>query len=111
MVLAGDAAHPTLPRSCWHILSDNGSDDVSHANVYLDVGQRAAQGMEDGLALPITLCGASTAEEVEERLRLYEALRRNRASAVQILGNVGQDEVNLVKNNLLQYIPEDKIPS
>jgi salicylate hydroxylase len=67
--------------------------------------------MEDGLALPITLCGASTAEEVEERLRLYEALRRNRASAVQILGNVGQDEVNLVKNNLLQYIPEDKIPS
>jgi hypothetical protein len=50
--------------------------------VYLDIGQRAVQGIEDGLALPITLYGASTAEGVEERLRLYEALRRNRASAV-----------------------------
>jgi salicylate hydroxylase len=67
--------------------------------------------MEDGLALSITLCGASTAEEVEERLRLYDPLRRTRASAIQILCNVGQDEVNLMKNNLLQYIPEDKIPS
>ena len=111
MALAGDAAHPTLPRSYWHLLSSNALDGVFCTKFYLDVGQGAAQGMEDGVALGITLYGASTPEEAEERLRLYERLRYDRASAVQILSNVGQDEVHLVKDRLLQYLPEAKIPS
>jgi len=66
--------------------------------------------MEDGLVLGIVLYGASTPEEIDERLGLYEEIRRNRASAIQILSNVGQDQSHLVRDELLRFIPEDSIP-
>lgn len=91
MALAGDAAHPMLPHQ----------------------GQGGAQGLEDGLVLGMVLHGASrdTAGDIEERLAVYDAVRRNRASVVQILSNVGQDQCHLVREELSKYLPEDKIPS
>lgn len=75
-----------------------------------DQAQGAAQGIEDGVALGALLKGASP-EDVEERLRLYEKVRRNRASIIQILSNVGQDQWQLVEEELEGYLNKDEIPS
>ncbi|KAK3694143.1 FAD binding domain-containing protein [Podospora appendiculata] len=89
LVLAGDAAHPMLPHQ----------------------GQGGAQGLEDGCVLGIVLAGASTPAEVEKRLDLYEKTRRNRASVIQILSNVGADQSHLVFDELRAYMDEKDIPT
>ncbi|KJZ75162.1 hypothetical protein HIM_05356 [Hirsutella minnesotensis 3608] len=89
MALAGDSAHPMLPHQ----------------------GQGGAQGLEDGLALGITLHGARGAKEIERRLEIYSRVRRHRASVIQILSNVGQDQIGLVRDELRQYLKDDEIPS
>ncbi|KAK3933434.1 hypothetical protein QBC46DRAFT_230201, partial [Diplogelasinospora grovesii] len=50
-------------------------------------------------------------DEVEKRLGLYEKIRRNRASAIQILSNVGQGQPHLVYEELKQYLREADIPT
>lgn len=77
----------------------------------IDQGQGGAQGLEDGLVLGIVLSKASTPEDIEAGLRVYNQVRRNRASVVQILSNVGQDQTQLVREELLQFLPEEKLPS
>ncbi|POR39508.1 3-hydroxybenzoate 6-hydroxylase 1 [Tolypocladium paradoxum] len=89
MTLAGDSAHPMLPHQ----------------------GQGGAQGLEDGLALGVALHGASTPEEIEKRLNVYGRVRYNRASAIQILSNVGLDQSELVRDELRQYLADDEIPT
>ncbi|KAF6826677.1 putative salicylate hydroxylase [Colletotrichum plurivorum] len=88
LVLAGDAAHPMLPHQ----------------------GQGGAMGIEDGAALGIVLANVTNRSQIEERLELYKNLRRNRASAIQILSNVGLDQSHLVKNDLLEFLNEEDIP-
>lgn len=66
--------------------------------------------MEDGITLGIVMHGASTPAEIETRLDIYQQIRRNRASVTQILSNVGQDQVDLIRDELLKYITEDEIP-
>lgn len=73
----------------------------------LDQGQGGAQGIEDGLALGIALCGA-TADEVKDRLEIYENVRRKRASAIQILSNAGVDQIQYIAKEILQYT--DSVP-
>ncbi|KAF6819226.1 salicylate hydroxylase [Colletotrichum musicola] len=87
MALAGDAAHPMLPHQ----------------------GQGGAQGIEDGVALGIALASAE-AKDVEARLRVYEDIRRNRASVMQIFSNAGQEEPELIREEASKYIPVDKVP-
>ncbi|KAK3492751.1 uncharacterized protein B0T23DRAFT_380383 [Neurospora hispaniola] len=73
LVLVGDAAHPMLPHH----------------------GQGGAQAIEDGLVLGLCLgdlSSTSSPEELERRLHVYEKIRRNRASAIQVMSNVGFDE-------------------
>ncbi|KAK4170504.1 putative salicylate hydroxylase [Cladorrhinum sp. PSN259] len=89
LVLAGDAAHPMLPHQ----------------------GQGGAQGIEDGCALGIALHGVCSSEEIPQRLALYEKIRRNRAAAIQILSNVGQDQTHLISEELTKYFPEGQVPS
>jgi salicylate hydroxylase len=62
IALMGDAAHPMVPH----------------------VGQGAGQSIEDGFTLAVLLEGC-TAGEVPNRLKLYEALRRERTGKVQAL--------------------------
>jgi salicylate hydroxylase len=73
-------------------------------------GQGGAQGLEDGVVMGIVMSGAQTAEDIEARLALFEKIRRSRASSIQIMSNVGQDQNHLVKKELLEFIPEEKIP-
>ncbi|KHN94840.1 Aromatic-ring hydroxylase-like protein [Metarhizium album ARSEF 1941] len=88
LTLAGDAAHPMLPLQ----------------------GQGAAQGLEDGLALGIILCGAKMPSDIERRLEIYYATRHRRTSVIQILSNVSSDQTSLVSDELRHYMREDEIP-
>ncbi|KJZ69560.1 hypothetical protein HIM_11053 [Hirsutella minnesotensis 3608] len=89
MALAGDSAHPMLPHQ----------------------GQGGAQGIEDGLALGIVMHGATTPAEIEKRLDVYDKVRRNRASVIQVLSNVGQDQSKHVREELLHYMSDKKLPT
>jgi 2-polyprenyl-6-methoxyphenol hydroxylase-like FAD-dependent oxidoreductase len=62
ITLMGDAAHPMVPH----------------------IGQGAGQSIEDGFTLAVLLEGCA-AGEVTDRLKLYEAIRRERTSKVQAL--------------------------
>ena len=67
--------------------------------------------MEDGAALGIVLQGVTNPEEIEERLELYQRIRRTRASVIQVLSNVGADQCHLVYDDLKEFLPEENIPS
>lgn len=62
LALLGDAAHPMLPH----------------------LGQGANQAIEDGTALAVLLQGLDKNAPIEDVLQRYEALRRPRASMVQL---------------------------
>ncbi|KAI6353923.1 hypothetical protein MCOR25_008836 [Pyricularia grisea] len=87
MVMVGDASHPMLPFQ----------------------GQGGAQAVEDGVALGISMAGA-TPETVGERLVAFDSVRRNRASALQILSNVGQDEALKVRAEAGRFVPIETVP-
>ncbi|KAK3693245.1 hypothetical protein B0T22DRAFT_35934 [Podospora appendiculata] len=86
-VLAGDAAHPMLPH---------------HA-------QGGAQGMEDGLALGLVLHGVTEVSQIEARLELFEKIRRNRASAIQVMSNFGFEEK--MPDELPEFLEGQPVPA
>jgi salicylate hydroxylase len=65
--------------------------------------------MEDGLALGLVLHGATDASQIEERLAIYENIRRNRAASIQILSNFGYDEA--VPDELVDFLEGRLVPS
>ncbi|KAJ3491338.1 hypothetical protein NLG97_g5607 [Lecanicillium saksenae] len=73
--------------------------------------QGSAQALEDGLALGIVMCGASSRDDVEKRLEIYGNVRRARTSVIQILSHAGQDQARLIHEELRKYLPEDEIPT
>lgn len=75
-----------------------------------DQGQGGAQGIEDSVALGLVFSGA-TKQDVESRLEIYEQIRRNRASLMQVFSNAGQDEPELIHKEASQYIPLEEVPS
>ncbi|KAL4865954.1 hypothetical protein BDV12DRAFT_210776 [Aspergillus spectabilis] len=88
LVLIGDAAHPMLPHQ----------------------GQGGAQAIEDAGALyraftdiPLNL----TQDEISRRLAVFENIRVNRASAMQIFSNAGQEEPWKIRELAKPYMPED----
>ncbi|KAF2083822.1 FAD-binding domain-containing protein [Saccharata proteae CBS 121410] len=74
LCLLGDAAHPFLPHQ----------------------GQGAGQAIEDAAALAVVLPLGTTAEEVAERLQLYQECRYERATKIQdfsrLAGSVSPEE-------------------
>lgn len=88
LALAGDAAHPMLPHQ----------------------GQGAAQAIEDAVALGIVLCGAKSRHDVPARLAAYEAVRRTRASVLQVLSNAGQDEPAVTRREAARFMPLEDLP-
>jgi hypothetical protein len=59
--------------------------------------------------LGILLSNVLTKTEIATRLQQFEKLRFNRASAVQILSNVGYDEVDRVQESLQPYVGEQPL--
>jgi salicylate hydroxylase len=80
--ILGDAAHPMLPHQ----------------------GQGGGQSIEDGGALGILLSNITSVSEIPERLKLFEKVRWNRASAVQVMSNAGQDQAEKIRAEAERYI-------
>ncbi|KAJ5896914.1 uncharacterized protein N7473_006313 [Penicillium subrubescens] len=93
LVLIGDAAHPMLPHQ----------------------GQGGAQAIEDAGALSeifSNLPSSHTRDEISSRLVLFENVRMNRASAIQIFSNAGQDEPWKIRERARKYLPDSvEVPS
>ncbi|KAH8803320.1 putative salicylate hydroxylase [Xylogone sp. PMI_703] len=82
VVLIGDAAHPMLPHQ----------------------GQGGAQAIEDGAALGALLSHLGSTDEVPERLKLFEQVRKNRGTAIQLFSNAGQDESAKIEHEAKGYV-------
>lgn len=71
LVLLGDAAHPYLPHQ----------------------GQGAGSAIEDAAALAVVLGRDVRREEIQDRLKLYEAIRKARAHRIQEFSRVSGKEI------------------
>ena len=91
LVLIGDAAHAMLPQ----------------------LGQGAAQSIEDAAALGALFKEMKWEDSVEERLSLFEEVRRDRVTAIQILSNVpvGDDSLDAVADKFRAHLPHVNFPS
>lgn len=89
LVLVGDAAHPMLTFQ----------------------GQGGGQAIEDGAALGILFDQLRDTASIESRLQLFEKVRRNRGSAVQILSNVNPPAPQSVRDVAAEYVPGHRLDS
>ncbi|KAL1983996.1 hypothetical protein VTN96DRAFT_9681 [Rasamsonia emersonii] len=89
LVLIGDAAHPMLPHQ----------------------GQGAGQAIEDAAALGVLFSHFTPTDSVSSRLQLFESVRRDRASAIQIFSLVGTDQAEKMKEAAGVHIKDGKIPT
>ena len=65
--------------------------------------------MEDGVALGLVMNGATNASQVPARLALFEQIRRNHVSAIQVLSNFGFEEK--IDEDMVKYMEGKPIPS
>lgn len=65
--------------------------------------------MEDGFALGLVMYGVTQPAEIEQRLVIYEKIRRSRASMIQILSNRGADEVEAPE--IAEFLDGRSMPS
>lgn len=78
-----------------------------------DQGQGGGQAIEDAGALSILLqdLPASTSQtQLTERLQLYQDVRIQRASAMQLLSNAGQEQAERIQREAQAYI-DGPVPS
>lgn len=68
-------------------------------------GQGGGQAIEDGAALGILLDQVRDQEAIEDRLQLFEQVRRNRGSALQILSNTNPPAPQSVRDAAAAYLP------
>ena len=97
LVLVGDAAHAMLPH----------------------LGQGAAQSIEDAAALGVLLHGVTaggsdkTGDSLEARLKLFQEVRKDRVTAIQILSAVPavEDDFSRVAEKWEKLLPGHEFPS
>lgn len=78
-------------------------------------GQGGAQAIEDGLALGLCLSSFhadSVADELEKRLGIFEAIRRERASCIQLFSNFSRDDGKSIQAALVDegLMKEEDVP-
>lgn len=85
-----DAAHPMLPHQ----------------------GQAGAMAIEDSAAIGKLFENFEdkSVEAISTRLDLFEKIRRNRASAMQIISSTGQEQLEKHMALVAKYLPEDQVP-
>ena len=78
-----------------------------------DQGQGGAQSIEDGAAIGILfsrLPPFTTADDLDkkiaERLQGFESVRKDRASAMQIFSNSGQDESEKIRDEAMKFLKD-----
>ncbi|KAI3390932.1 hypothetical protein diail_8347 [Diaporthe ilicicola] len=89
LVLVGDAAHPMLTFQ----------------------GQGGGQAIEDGAAMGILFDQVGDKGLIESRLQLFEKVRRNRGSALQILSNHNPPLPQSVRDAAAEYVPGNRLDS
>ena len=87
-LLIGDAAHPMLPHH----------------------GQGGAMAIEDAGALGVLFSDVGPEDDLSYRIQLFEDLRKNRASATQIMSNTAQDEATKIEEKIQPYL-DGPVPS
>jgi salicylate hydroxylase len=91
LIILGDAAHPMLAT----------------------LGNGAGMAIEDAGALGAVLEGVSDLDEVTERLKVWDEVRRPRASAVQLLSRTTGLEYVLSRDTqemVRGYLSEEQLP-
>ena len=81
---------------------------ISNARI-VDQGQGGAQAIEDAGALSeifTQLPANPTADEIRDRLAVFEKVRIKRASVIQVTSNVGQDQAWKIRESAQQYMPD-----
>jgi 2-polyprenyl-6-methoxyphenol hydroxylase-like FAD-dependent oxidoreductase len=68
-----------------------------------DQGQGGGMAVEDAAALGVLFSDLRSKEEISARLNLFQELRLERVSAMQILSSVGQDEHMKIADKLRPY--------
>ncbi|KAL9082715.1 MAG: hypothetical protein Q9165_008814, partial [Trypethelium subeluteriae] len=91
----------------WYgILAESPSDGIlTQATVQ---AQGGGQAIEDGAALGTLFDQLCNGEAIEERLRLFEKVRRDRASALQILSNSSHPVPQSVRDAAGSHLPDGK---
>ncbi|KAK8079129.1 salicylate hydroxylase [Apiospora phragmitis] len=113
LILIGDAAHPMLPRKSSLLSHQPHMGRERRRKTWLSKIKAKAEPKASKTAWPweSLLSGATTnPEDVASRLALFESLRRNRCSAMQILSNAGQDEAERVREAASKFLPIQDIP-
>ena len=106
---------PLLPSLPFPFLQDH----IQRFLQITDQGQGGAQAIEDSAALGIVLSGPSLTKSalrmepalLSQRLHLFEQIRHDRASAMQIFSNAGQDQAAADIAEAVRPFVEGKIPS
>ena len=106
LVLIGDAAHPMLPCKLVNPCAMRSTTIVS--NFWKVQAQGGGQAIEDGAALGTLLDQLHDREAMEARLQLFEDVRRNRGSALQVLSNSSHPVPQSVCDAAARYFPEGK---
>lgn len=66
--------------------------------------------VEDGAALGVLFSDLASKDEIPRRLELFQKLRFDRVSAIQLLSSVGQDEIHKVMDTARPYF-QGPVPS
>lgn len=134
VVLVGDAAHPMWPckssPSFPFIPNPNTDSDLSYLTLVTDAAQGAAQGIEDAAALGELLSPSSftsrsfdhnpnqprkpipipTPKEINERLKLFESIRKPRCARMQLTSYLMAGENPLYENPTREFIVRRPLP-
>ena len=104
LVIIGDAAaHPML--TCV-LLVPSLSGAISNRETVQ--AQGGGQAIEDGAALGVLFDQLYDKEIIPMRLRLFEEIRKNRASAVQMISNSSPPAPQSVRDAAAKYLPDGK---
>jgi salicylate hydroxylase len=71
-------------------------------------GQGGGQAIEDGAALGVLFDQLHDKGAIEDRLQLFEQVRRNRGSALQILSGTNPPAPQSVRDAAAEYLPDGK---
>lgn len=103
---------------CFHVRRCEFRIFGTETDGILDQGQAGAQAVEDSVALGITLSGLTKQKLLadpkllSQRLDIFQNVRKNRAGAMQIFSNAGQDQAKGIAAAVKPYLEADvKIPS
>jgi hypothetical protein len=66
--------------------------------------------IEDGAALGVLFSDLQSKDEIPDRLALFQRLRLNRVSAMQVFSSVGQDEAAKIADLVKPYV-DGVVPS